>query len=446
MTTAAPGDVDMAQRQLARAQARITILEAMIENKTRELFLANEELVEANSYLTELYRAMPGALLVVTTEGLIGRVNRAASLLLGVGESDLVGRPFHGIAGRQDEARPGGNPSPSRHEEEWRAADGTSIPVLVSRAPHVGSDGKLRATLCVAVDLRDYKRMEVELRHAQKLESLGQLAAGVAHEINTPMQFIGDHVAFLGRALDSLRGLVEIGQDLRARAETEGVASDLVAKLRDREVSVDLDFLMQRGPRSVGRALEGVSRVSRIVAAMKAFSHPSNERAPADINKSLEDTLVVARNEYKYVADVETSWGDLPAVLCHAGDMNQVFLNLIVNAAHAIESTVKGSSRRGLIKITTSVAGDAALIAVADNGCGIAASIRGRIFDPFFTTKEVGKGTGQGLTLARAIVDKHGGSLTFESEPGHGTTFLVRLPIRGGGGTGPTSASGGTPA
>jgi signal transduction histidine kinase len=180
--------------------------------------------------------------------------------------------------------------------------------------------------------------------------------------------------------------------------------------------------------------LDGVSRVAKIVRAMKEFSHVdrSSEKASSDLNKALESTLIVARSELKYVADVETQFGTIPPVICHLGDLNQVFLNLLINAAHAIGDVVKSSGNRGRVLVRTKLLNDLVEISISDTGGGIPDGIRGKIFDPFFTTKEVGKGTGQGLTLARAIVvEKHGGTLTFDTEMGKGTTFYVRLPVNG---------------
>jgi signal transduction histidine kinase len=184
-------------------------------------------------------------------------------------------------------------------------------------------------------------------------------------------------------------------------------------------------------PDSFASCQDGISRISTIVRAMKEFSHPDQrEKAPADLNQALQTTLAVAKNEYKYVADITTEFGDLPPVLCHVGDLNQVFLNLIVNASHAIGDVVGKGGTKGTIRITTSREDNLVRIDVADTGSGIPAAVRPRIFDPFFTTKEVGKGTGQGLAIARSIVvTKHHGSLTFDSEVGQGTTFTIRLPI-----------------
>jgi two-component system, NtrC family, sensor kinase len=176
--------------------------------------------------------------------------------------------------------------------------------------------------------------------------------------------------------------------------------------------------------------LEGVTRVAALVLAMKVFAHPEQKlKAAADMNEALLCTLTVVDNELKYVADVETQLGDIPAVTCNVGQVNQVFLNLLVNAAHAIAAVSKAADQKGLIRIRTSLEGDTVLISVADTGCGIPENIRDRVFDPFFTTKEIGRGTGQGLAIARSVVNQHGGTLTFSSEVGKGTTFYVRLPL-----------------
>jgi signal transduction histidine kinase len=273
------------------------------------------------------------------------------------------------------------------------------------------------------------EQMESQLRLAQKLQAVGQLAAGVAHEINTPMQYIGDSVAFLKDAVEGLLGLVD---SYRASIDpaTGRIDTGAVGLADD---SFDLPFLRSHAPDACTRAIDGVARVSAIVAAMKAFSHPDHrEQQPTALNTALENTLVVARNEYRDIADVVTEFGDLPSVMCHVGELNQVFLNLIINAAHAIDDVVKHTGGRGTISITTTVEDDTAVIAIADTGGGIPDAIRDRVFDPFFTTKDVGRGTGQGLALARtAIVDRHGGTISFETRPGEGTTFYVRLPIHG---------------
>jgi signal transduction histidine kinase len=277
-------------------------------------------------------------------------------------------------------------------------------------------------------DVTDRHRLETELRHAQKLESVGQLAAGIAHEINTPVQFVGDNVRFLRDAFDGLivalepPGAIPHGGPGAAGKPAAGGAGG---------GGTDLVFLTEEVPLAIDQTLQGVERIATIVRAMKAFGHPSGEqKAPADLNQAVRDTLIVANNAFKYVADVVTDLGELPPVWCHLGDINQVLLNLIVNASHAISAAVDSNGGRGTITVRTSRDGAEVAIEVADTGVGIPPEIAERIFEPFFTTKEVGEGTGQGLSLAYSLVhDRHGGSIGFRTEPGRGTTFTVRLPV-----------------
>jgi signal transduction histidine kinase len=277
---------------------------------------------------------------------------------------------------------------------------------------------------------------ERELQHAHKLEAVGRLAAGIAHEINSPVQFVGDSIVFMRDSTEDLLKVLESHQALRRAVLASAPAAELTAlatSADEAEASADLAYVAEQAPKALERALDGLGRVATIVRSMKEFAHPDHkEMMPADINHAIETTLTIARNEYKYVADVETHLGELPPVRCHLGDVNQAILNVVVNAGHAIAEAVQGTERRGRISVTTRHEGDSVVIAIADTGPGIAPAIRPRIFEPFFTTKEVGRGTGQGLAIARSIiVAKHGGALTFETELGKGTTFYLRLPIDG---------------
>jgi PAS domain S-box-containing protein len=281
------------------------------------------------------------------------------------------------------------------------------------------------------IDVTEARRLVREMAQGQKLESVGRIAAGVAHEINTSVQFISDSVRFVRHALkDVPRALA----DYRALAAGVLSGKDVAEQARrasDTDEAADVDYFLQNAPDALDRALDGIGRVGSIVRSMTEFAHPdSRTKADVDINRAIKSTLNMARNEYKAVADVEADLGDIPAVHCHAGDINQVFLNLLLNAAHAIGDEVEGSGRKGRITVCTRALGDYVEISIADTGPGIPESVRARIFEPFVTTKEVGRGTGQGLALSRGIVvEKLKGSLHFETETGKGTIFFIRLPV-----------------
>lgn len=277
-------------------------------------------------------------------------------------------------------------------------------------------------------------QMQAELAHAQKLESVGQLAAGIAHEINTPTQYVGDNVRFLKDAFQDVEKVLDALDRLLARAaQADGSASPDFRELSDLQQEIELSYLRKEIPKAIDESINGVERVGTIVRAMKEFSHPgTEEKTLVDLSEAIETTITVARNEWKYAADVVTDFDpDLPPVPCLPAELNQVLLNLIVNAAHAIsESLGDGVGWKGTITIRTRRRQDWAEIEVADTGTGIPANVQPRIFEPFFTTKEVGKGTGQGLAIARSVVvDKHGGELVFRTREGQGTTFTVRLPL-----------------
>jgi PAS domain S-box-containing protein len=280
----------------------------------------------------------------------------------------------------------------------------------------------------ISLDITRQKKLEIDLSQAQKLESIGQLSAGIAHEINTPTQFIGDNIRFLQESVREVFGLAEKLGPLIEQSE-DPVAKAMLAKILS---EMDLDYLQSEVPKAISQSLEGVERIARIVGAMKEFSHPALERTPHDLNRAIMSTITVASNEWKYVAEMVTNLDpSLPPVPVMPGAFNQVILNIIVNAAHAITSASDLSEPlKGRITVSSAVCADWAEIRIKDSGCGIPEAIRNRIFDPFFTTKPVGKGTGQGLAIAHdVIVNKHCGTIVVESQPGFGTTFIIRLPL-----------------
>lgn len=279
--------------------------------------------------------------------------------------------------------------------------------------------------------LRSLEATQAELTQSQKLTAIGQLAAGVAHEINTPIQYVGDNLTFLQKVFRQIVPVLEAASTA-ANGDEAGVAT-----LRELLPKLKLPRLVAQVPRALEQSLEGVARVSTIVGAMKEFSHPSGgEKAEVDLRSAIESTITIARSEWKYVADVHMDIpDDMPQIVCLRDELNQVILNLVINASHAIASVVgDGSTGRGLICVTARVDGGLCEIRVSDTGTGIPEANRSRVFDPFFTTKPVGRGTGQGLAIAyNVVVDKHGGTISFETEIGRGTTFIIRIPREGEG-------------
>ena len=280
---------------------------------------------------------------------------------------------------------------------------------------------------------KEQAQIQTQLNQAQKLESIGQLSAGIAHEINTPMQYIGDNTHFVSDALRDITPVLENHRQLLEAFKQNTVTAEMIEVATEAVKKADLDYLMTEMPQAIEQSLNGVDRVVSIVRAMKEFSHPGlDSKVATDLNHAIESTIVVARNEWKYVADLETDFDPaMPLVSCFPGEFNQVILNLIINAAHAIEEVQGGrTGAKGKIIIQTRCLSDKIEVRVSDTGSGIPEAIRMKIFDSFFTTKKVGKGTGQGLALAHSvIVKKHGGTISFETTIGVGTTFIVQLPI-----------------
>jgi PAS domain S-box-containing protein len=287
-------------------------------------------------------------------------------------------------------------------------------------------------SVCIVRDVTEQRELEERLLETQKLGAIGQLAAGVAHEINTPMQFIGDNLHYARGSVADLVALLDRYKAATAQATEVGLSPDKLEELANAEAEADFDYSREALPNALERSLTGVERVTNIVRAMKSFAHPGGDQlAPTDLKGLIESTVMVATNEWKYVADVDLDLDPaLPPVPCVAGEFNQVVLNLIVNASHAIADVVGESGEKGRISIKASSDETHAEIRIADTGTGIPEHARPKVFEPFFTTKEVGKGTGQGLSIAyNCVVKRHRGAISFETELGTGTTFIVRLPL-----------------
>jgi len=369
------------------------------------------------------------------------QVNQALCDFLGYAKQDFLTKTLREITCLKDDAETEfglqqlacGSLKTYQAEERCLHKNGHTVWGHIALSLVRNADGKPTAFFAQVHDVTERRRLEEQLRQAQKLEAIGQLAAGISHEINTPTQYVGDNTRFVKDSWSAIHEVISMARQIHAESTTGSVSQESLARLGASMQKQDLDYLLAEIPRAIEQSLDGVQRVAKIVRAMKEFSHPgSEEKQPIDINHAIQTTITVARSEWKYVADIETRLQpNLALVPCHAGGFNQVILNLLINAAHAIKDVVgDGSERKGRILITTRQDGDWVEISVQDTGTGMPDAIRTRIFEPFFTTKPVGKGTGQGLALAHStIVREHGGRLWFETEIGKSTTFFIRLPL-----------------
>jgi PAS domain S-box-containing protein len=426
----------------------VSLLAAMLSTALSQAaeFTAKRTQVETLARFEATFQGAPNGIAMVTADGAIAACNPAFHAFVGYTDDQLAALTLAGDLLQASDAEHdalfaelmAGERDRYRVEREFRRSDGTPVWGDASFALVRDAGGAASFAIAMVQDVSARKqaeaqrdRMELELRLAQKLESVGQLAAGIAHEINTPIQYVGDSIHFLSEAFEDLMALEATQLKLRVAAAGT-VDPALLAQVGAAVETADLDYLRERVPSALERGLRGIERVSSIVAAMRAFAHPPSEaKAPTDLNEAVRNTLIVASGEYSAVADVETDLGELPAVVCDAGEINQVLLNLVINAAHAIEDAVGDGAERGSIRVRTRDDGDHVVVTVADTGTGIPDDVAGRVFDPFFTTKDVGRGSGQGLAIARTIVtERHGGELTFETEAGRGTAFHVRLPVK----------------
>ncbi len=405
------------RRRAARLMLRVRRLAA---RGRRQLHLRLSETDRAHAERRDYFRQLqelPAATMVTAPDGAILIANAAAVELFGYAcdtelQSLNIGALYASAAERGTRSRAALDlVCRTRNTElKMKRKDGSLIDVLTS--VHVLQSLGERVYESVWTDITELRRamtlnreLEAQLHLSQKLEAVGQLASGIAHEINTPIQFISDNVHYLRGSFGKLAALIDQPRN-------------------------GLPKLMQDADSAFEESLEGIQRVTEIVRAMKEFAHPGDgELSDVDVNHALATTLIVSRNEYKSVATIATDYGDVPLIRGRRGEINKVLLNMIVNASHAIESKVKADGGRGEIRVATRVRHAHVLIEIADTGCGIPESAIKRIFDPFFTTKPVGKGTGQGLAIALAIVTSHGGHIDVTSKPGQGTTFHIFLPM-----------------
>ena len=385
-----------------------------------------DALAHERNVLRTMIDLIPAFIYCKDAESRFTGCNKLVANRMGVAPEELIGRTDFDFFPREmaekfynDEQAllKSGIPLIDHEELAFDKLSGTNRVILTSKVPLHDAAGNLTGLVGTGFDITERKAAEERMASSDRLESIGRLAAGVAHEINTPIQFLNDSVSFIREGVEELLAYVD---QLHATMPAQHPKDE------------DVEYLREELPPALTRVADGLSRIAEIVRSMKHFSHADQrEMSAVDLNASIASTLVIARSEYKDVADLETDYAPLPPVICHGGQINQVVLNLVVNSAHAIADFVKQHGGRGKISVKTAFDGDCALISITDTGGGIPEGIRARIFDPFFTTKEVGRGTGQGLSIVRnTIVKGHGGKLDFECEMGKGTTFHVRLPLQ----------------
>ena len=427
---------DVLKRTLERERAARKQAEALLESKSRELFEANRELESQVARTQMILNAVTDGTAIVDSDGRIELFNSAAEELFQYTEAEVVGRTLEEVRLTAPEEQR----SLSQLLQTCQEKGSTERTMIGCRKD--GSHFQMEATcqrdaadgrVVYPLVFRDVTRrleLEHQLAHAQKMESVGQLAAGVAHELNTPIQYVSHNLSFLQEQFAVLLEVVDRGSELCKGNEDDSRYKSLAAAID----AADLEFVREEVPRALEQTLEGTRRVATIVSAMREFSHPGgNEKQPTDLNKAIESTIAVCRNEWKYVAELVTELDEsLPLVPCLPNEFNQVVLNLVVNAAYAIGQVVGNDAvAKGQITVRTGRCDQFAEVVVADTGGGIPDSIKRKVFDPFFTTKPPGQGTGQGLALAYScIVERHGGLIDVESERGKGTTFTIKLPLR----------------
>lgn len=429
--------------------------EKLLKDRSAKLLKSNEELKrqikkrkkakrtvrEAHREIEHLISSLPTILIGLSRENEIIHWNTVAEKLFAKPASAVMGLTLYqcGLRWDWDKISEGiaksqaGGCNVRLDNIAYRNAAGEERFLGLTITPFNGEDNSILSLTIIGADITERIKFEAQLNQSHKMEAIGQLAAGIAHEINTPTQFVGDNTRFLQDAFGDLIQACHLYKELVETARSGNLNAEFIQDIEKRFGELDIAYLEEEVPQAIEQTLKGVDRITHIVQAMRIFAHPGgDEKKPIDINREIEKTITITRNEWKYVAELITDFDTtLPTVPCYRAEFNQVILNLIVNAAHAIaDANGKDSSEKGTIEISSAQAGNWVEIRISDTGHGIPPEIRHRIFDLFFTTKEPGRGTGQGLAIAHSvIVDKHRGKIDIETEENRGTTFIIRLPI-----------------
>ena len=431
------------QGDILRAHERL--LEERVRERTEGLTTLNKQLkseiesrLGTQEEMTRLLLSIDSILIAIDIFNNVFRFNYVAEKVFNIAHNKIIGHdifnsPIYWDNGKIFEGmlECGQHSRPVKITDIWyetpSGLDGLLSITITALRDQTGVTGYL----LLGSDITELRLQESRILQTSKFEAIGNLAAGIAHEINTPAQIVNDSMDILSESFDDLCRIISLAEeDCQVNSEEKQLRdiSPMSALLDE----VDSKYLKTEIPRTLARAKDGIGRISTIVQAMSRFSDVGrNDKIKANICRAIERTLVISRNEWKDIAEIVTEFDPgMLDVTCFPGEINQVLLSIILNATHAVGDVVRGTDDKGLIKIKTTMDSDYTQISIQDTGTGIPANVRDKVFNLFFTTKEVGKGSGQGLAISYdIIVNRHGGTIDFESEEGVGTTFYIRLPI-----------------
>jgi len=427
-------DLDYTDEDVTRVTDFLTDIRSVIKQIEAETLLRKSE--EKYRNLVEL---MNEGVLVLKPDQTVSFVNSKMAKIIGYDLDEIYNHNFNtflhkdsiaNFAKQQLLRKEGVSES---YEMILVNKNGEKVFVLSSPTILLDDKKQFKVSYEVITNISNLKLIEMQLIHSQKMETIGVMAAGIAHEINTPLQYVVGNTSFIKETTEKFTNLIKSIKS-SCRSSTFSDSMDRLISIEKMIDDFDIDFVSAEIPAAIRESIEGLDHISSIVLSVKKFSHPDfDEFTSIDVNSEIRNTTNVSRNEWKYNAELVTKLDDkLPNLTCIASDFNQVILNLIVNAAHAIQKKYKSTDCKGLITITTSFSKHSIDISVADNGSGIPDKVKDKIFNPFFTTKEVGKGTGMGLAIVLKLIEKHKGKIWFESQEGDGTIFYIQFPLETG--------------
>ena len=410
-----------------RLQQEIKGQRVEIETAGRELAEKVEQLKKSEKRQKLIFEGSPVGMILVNTERKVVEINSATLAMIRRTSEEVIGRFCHEVFcpdERDNCLRFDKEDTMNSSERTIIDSRGKRVPVLKKVIP-IEIEGET-FLLEGFVDISERKALEAQLIHSEKMASIGQLAAGVAHEINNPTGFVASNLNTLSEYTGDVAAVLkECGHLLSLCEELDGGTGESARRAQELWKESDLDYVLEDLGNLIKESIEGTDRIRKIVGDLKDFSRTDKHEAEEiNINEAIDKTLNVAWNEIKYKAEVVKEYGDLPYITCLAGQIDQAILNILVNAAQAMKE-------KGTITIRTYVKDENVCVEISDTGVGIPPDIQKKMFDPFFTTKPVGEGTGLGLNITYNIIRQHNGDIAVHSKPGEGTTFTISLPING---------------